>query len=127
MGGTALVLMTLISGLPATAQQIDPCGDDFNKYCSGVTPGGGGLVRCYEANRAKMSADCVGWAEAAKAYAGTVKAACAEMVDARCSFAKDDPLAMVACLQSNYLDLSANCRIKLNNFKNNYPPPANAQ
>jgi len=119
--------MMLIAALPATAQQANPCGDDFDKYCSGVTPGGGMLLQCYEQNKAKMSAGCVGWAEAAKSYAGMVKAACADMINGNCSFAKDDPLGMVNCLQSNYLDLSLDCRRQLTIFKNNFPPPATAQ
>jgi hypothetical protein len=124
LAGTAVVFLMLIVALPTTAQPINPCTNDFQQYCSDVTPGGGRLIRCYEVNKTKMSADCIGWAEGAKADAAVLKAACGDMIDARCSFEKGDPLAVLNCLQSNYIDLSVNCRVKLNAFKNMYTPPA---
>ncbi len=122
--GITAALMMLVTALPATAQLTSPCTNDFQQFCSDVTPGGGRLVRCYEENKTKMSTDCIGWAEGAKANAAALKAACGDMIDARCSFEKGDPLAVLNCLQSNYIDLSVNCRVKLNAFKNNYTPPA---
>lgn len=117
------VLMMLLTALPSFGQTPNPCAGDFAKYCSDVTPGGGRLVRCYEQNKDKMSAACVGWAEGAKANADILKTACADMIDARCDSEKGDPLAMLNCLQSNYVDLSVDCRVKLNAFKEMYPQP----
>jgi hypothetical protein len=119
----AVVLIMLPEVTPGCAQELNPCTKDFKKYCSDVTPGGGRLVRCYEEKKDKMSAACVSWAESAKANADTVQAACADMINARCISEKGDPFRMLDCLQSNYSDLSMECRVKLNEFKYRYPKP----
>jgi hypothetical protein len=110
-------------GMPAYALEIGPCTDDFKQYCGDVTPGGGRLVRCYEERKDKMSADCVGWAETAKANAKPLQASCSKELDARCNSEKGDPFETLDCLQSNYIDLSMGCREKLNTFKGRYPKP----
>ena len=109
--------------MTAYAQEYRPCADDFKQYCSDVTPGGGRLLRCYEDNKNKMSANCIGWAEGVKSNAGALKDACAKELDARCNSEKGDPLRSIDCLQSNYIDLSMRCREMLNSFKGRYPKP----
>jgi hypothetical protein len=120
---TAAVLMMLLAAPPASAQTANPCSKDFAQYCSHVTPGGGRLVGCYEAYKDSMSAACRAWAEGVKANAAVLKEACAKEIDARCNFEKGDPLEMLDCLQGHYVDLSYDCRIKLNEFKVRYPKP----
>jgi hypothetical protein len=119
----AVALMMLSSAVPASAQQTNPCANDFKQYCSDVTPGGGRLVQCYEQNKNQMSADCIGWMEWVKADAAPVKKTCADMINSRCADVKGDPLAMLNCLQSNYIDLTVDCRNQLNQFKGMYPMP----
>jgi len=118
-----VVLMAYPEGMPAYALEIGPCTDDFKQYCGDVTPGGGRLVRCYEERKGKMSADCVGWVETAKANAKVLQAACSKELDARCNSEKGDLFETLDCLQSNYIDLSMGCREKLNAFKGRYPKP----
>jgi hypothetical protein len=118
------VLTLLLFNIPAFGQVANPCAGDLEKYCNYVETGGGRLVQCYEQNKNKMSAGCIAWAEAAKANATAVKAACADVIDESCSFEKGDPLEMLDCLQSNYVDLSPKCMQKLNEFKSLYPQPA---
>ena len=113
---------------PAMAQAYGsqwPCADDMNKFCSGVTTGGGKLFDCYEQQKQNMSAQCVAWAEYLKKNAGDLGAACSKEIDARCNSEKGDPMEMLDCLQSNYIDLSPKCVNKLNQFKNYYPKPVN--
>jgi hypothetical protein len=119
----AAVLMLLVAAFPTFAQIANPCAGDFAKYCSDVTPGGGRLVTCYEQKKSSMSAACISWAEAAKSNAAVAKAACAKEIDERCNSEKGDPFAMLDCLQSNYVGLSMDCRVKLNQFKYFYPQP----
>lgn len=119
----AVALMMLSSAVPASAQQTNPCTNDFATYCPDVTPGGGRLVQCYEQNKNQMSADCIGWMEGVKANAAPVKKACADMINSRCADVKGDPLGMQNCLQSNYIDLTVDCRNQLNQFKGMYPMP----
>jgi hypothetical protein len=117
--GAAVILL-----LPlriAGAQTGSPCDDDFSKYCSDVTPGGGRLVACYEKNKNKMSAGCKAWAEGAKANAGALSQACSEEIDQACTAEKGDPLGMINCLQAQYISLSPGCIQQLNQFKYLYP------
>jgi hypothetical protein len=115
--------MILSAAQPAAAQQSNPCASDLKQYCPGVTPGGGRLLRCYEEKKAQFSPACAGWAELAKANAASVKAVCAKEINSSCNFEKGDPLEMLDCLQSNYVDLSDACRAKLNEFQAQYPKP----
>ncbi len=116
-------LMLLFSRLPASAQETNPCAKDFAQYCSHITPGGGRLVRCYEENKNSMSPACRSWAEGVKANAEILKEACSKEIDARCNSEKGDPLAMIGCLQGNYVSLSSECVTALNQFKWRYPQP----
>lgn len=130
--GIIMILAVSVTALlvPATARQASaqayeqwPCQEDMAKYCSGITPGGGRLLACYEQQKANMSGRCVSWAEYLKKNAGDLRDACSKEIDARCNFEKGDPMAMLNCLQSNYIDLSPKCVNKLNQFKNYYPQP----
>ena len=117
------IIMMLIAALPAFAQSTSPCAKDLKEFCGTELPGGGRLLRCYEANKDKISAGCRSWAEAAKTRGAMVKEACSKTLDARCNFEKGDPLEMLECLQSNYVDLTVECREQLNEFKGRYPKP----
>jgi hypothetical protein len=123
LGLTVLTHPALVQ--PAMAQAYDqrPCADDMAKFCGGVTPGGGRLLECYEQQKKNMSGQCISWAEYLKKNAGDLNAACSKEIDARCNSEKGDPLGMLNCLQSNYIDLSPKCVNKLNQFKNYYPMP----
>ena len=119
----ATVLVLLPGAMPAYAQEINPCTKDFKEICSDVTPGSGRLVRCYEERKDKMSAACKGWAETAKANSSVLAAACSKELEARCNSERGDPFGTLDCLQSNYIDLSMECRVRLNEFKGRYPKP----
>jgi hypothetical protein len=120
---TAAIVPVLPEARPAFALDVGPCTDDFRQFCSDVTPGSGRLVRCYEERKDRMSAACIGWAEAAKANAAVLREACAKELEAGCDSVKDDPFGMLDCLQSKYIDLSMKCRERLNEFKGRYPKP----
>ena len=120
---TLMALLALSAALPAFAQESSPCAKDFAKYCSHVTPGGGRLVRCYEQFKDSMSAACRAWAEGAKTDAAALTGACSKEIDERCNIEKGDPLAMIGCLQGNYVSLSSECTSALNKFKWRYPQP----
>jgi len=119
------VFLLLIAAQPSSAQSssTSPCTKDIKEYCGTETPGGGRLLRCYEEKKDKMSSGCRAWAELAKQNAANVKDLCAKTIDARCNIEKGDPLAMLECLQSNYVDLTRECAEKLNEFKGRYPKP----
>lgn len=115
--------LALICSPGTSTAQTRPCTEDIKTICGDVTKGGGRILRCYEERKDKFSAACRGWAETAKANAAVVKETCSKEIDARCNSEKGDPLEMLDCLQSNYVDLSTVCREKLNSFKGMYPLP----
>lgn len=119
-----LFVATMVSaGLPAFAQEINPCARDFKEVCSDITPGGGRWMRCYEERKDKMSPSCRSWVEQFKSSALSVKEVCAKELDSWCNFEKGDPYAMLECLRSNFTSLSQACREKFNWFKDRYPKP----
>ena len=122
----ALIVVTaagllFLSLQPAAAQETNPCSNDFNQYCSYVTPGGGRLAACYEQNKDKMSPGCKAWAEGAKAYGAQLNQACSKEIDQSCTSEKGDALGMINCLQAQYVSLSPGCIQQLNQFKYLYP------
>ena len=121
--GAVVVITMLVAALPAFAQSTSPCAKDIKEYCGTESPGGGRILRCYEEKKDKMSGGCRAWAERAKQNAEVVKDLCSKTIDARCNIEKGDPLAMLECLQSNYIDLTRECAEKLNEFKGLYPKP----
>ena len=122
---TMVVSIIVIAALPAFAQSTSPCAADRKEFCGSETAGGGRLLQCYEANKDKVSPGCRAWAERAKSNAAVVRDACQKTLDARCNFEKGDPLETVDCLQSNYIELTVECRERLNVFKGMYPKPVN--
>ncbi len=124
---TALLTLALIGhgGGQALAADANPCADDFRKFCGDVTPGGGRLLACYEKQKDKLSPDCRAWAESAKSNAASLKSVCAREIDQACNAERGDPLALLNCLQKEYISLSPRCVEKLNEFKYHYPLPPN--
>lgn len=43
---------------PAVKAAAAVCMPDVNKFCAGIVPGGGRIVRCLAANRDAISPDC---------------------------------------------------------------------
>lgn len=119
----SLLVLMLLTALPVTADQNRPCAEDMKKYCTGITPGGSRLLKCYEEQKKNMSPECVAWAELLKKNAAEVKTACSAEIDASCNFSKGDPLQMIDCIQANYTRLSPRCADTLNEFKYYHPVP----
>jgi len=113
---------------PAIAQAYGsqwPCADDMNKFCSGVTTGGGKLFDCYERQKQNMSGQCVAWAENLKRTGGELREACSKEISSMCSSQRSDSMELLDCLQGNYIDLSPKCVDKLNRYKSSYPKRVN--
>jgi len=125
MAAAAVVsALALISGpVTSTAQSANPCAEDMKTVCSDVQKGGGRLLRCYEERKDRISVGCRNWVEFAKSNAGKVREACAKEINSSCNREKGDPIEMLDCLQSNYVDLSRPCAERLNTFKGMYPMP----
>jgi len=58
---TASFLTALLMAVGASAQtaaEQKACKADFEKYCSGVLPGGGRVIACLEKQKEKLSPAC---------------------------------------------------------------------
>ena len=56
----AIVVVAAFSGA-ASAQSADPrgaCKADYDKFCTGIAPGGGKVIACLNAKRDQLSATC---------------------------------------------------------------------
>jgi hypothetical protein len=51
-------LSTAASAQNLTAAQRTACKADYEKYCSGTTPGGGRIIACLEKQREQLSDAC---------------------------------------------------------------------
>ena len=114
---TSAVLMMLLAAFPALAQLAGPCTADFATYCGGIVPGAGRLGRCYEQQKSHFSPSCIAWAEAVKVNAESLSTACRDEIDENCDSVSGDPMALLDCLQNNYIDLSPDCRTSVNQLK----------
>ena len=58
---TATALLCLVQAASAqemTAAQRDACMGDYEKYCNGVTPGGGRIIACLAKESDKITPAC---------------------------------------------------------------------
>ncbi len=55
---------------PAVRAAAAACGPDIRKFCVGVVPGGGRIVRCLVENQSGLSPSCASGLIAAKAALG---------------------------------------------------------
>lgn len=68
--GIALVAGLVLSagiGVAQAQTMRQACAADYQSYCSGVQPGGGRIIACFQKNASKLSPDCRKALEAAKA------------------------------------------------------------
>src|SRR5215510_7134493 len=109
---------------PARGQLVRAraCRGDVEKFCQGIPPGGGRLIRCLEENSAKLSAGCkkvigAGGAEAGGAEASggatSAKTACRGDAMRLCADAVGDQVKMKQCLQAHAAQLSDGCKTAL--------------
>ena len=62
LGQIMTLIMSFVS-LPVSAQEITAaqraaCQGDFNKYCKGVTPGGGRIIACLNKESSNLTPAC---------------------------------------------------------------------
>jgi hypothetical protein len=58
LAAAVLCLSQAASAQEMTAAQRDACMDDYEKYCKGVTPGGGRIIACLAKESDKITPAC---------------------------------------------------------------------
>jgi hypothetical protein len=57
-GFSSAALSDKVSAQTLTAEQRAACKADYNKYCSGTTPGGGRIIACLDKQHDALSGAC---------------------------------------------------------------------
>jgi len=58
LAAAVLCLSQAASAQEMTAEQRDACMGDYEKYCKGVTPGGGRIIACLAKESDKITPAC---------------------------------------------------------------------
>jgi hypothetical protein len=98
---------------PVNGQTRGTCADDVAKFCKGVQPGGGRLVKCLKDHESELSPACSASHEQAKAGAKEAHEACADDVQKLCKDVQPGKGRIVRCLKDHSKSLSTECRDKL--------------
>src|SRR5215471_2609380 len=93
----SLSITMLFAMVPAVAQTNSPtagaggggkfratCGEDLQRFCAGVQPGGGRLVQCLSSHTSELSAACGNMIAAAGRGGAKIRAACDQDVQRYC-------------------------------------------
>ena len=111
-------LIILITGSLAFAEGHDgACKADAEKFCKGVAPGQGAIVKCLKEHQAELSAECKANAteakEVVKEKIQEAKEACADDAKKFCGGEKPGRGAILKCLKSNESSISQACKDSL--------------
>src|SRR5271169_1253591 len=118
----SLIIVPLFAVFPAVAQINSPapgagsggkfraaCGEDLQRFCSAVQPGGGRLVECLSSHTGELSAACGDMVAASGRGGAKLRAACGEDLQRFCGAVQPGGGRLVECLSSHTGELSAAC------------------
>lgn len=112
----SLGLMSLLAA-PAFAHDehmSGACKADVEKFCKGVEPGEGRIIKCLKEHQAELSPTCQAKAtekkEEMKEKMATVKADCKDDVAKFCKGVKEGEGRIMNCLKDKAADLSPKCK-----------------
>ena len=106
----ASVLLPVGAGSQQTPD-LGPCKEDFAKFCHGVRPGGGRILRCMKLHLGELNPDCRVYLgqEAGKAVAAKAKEACQADMDKFCPGVQPGEGRLLQCLDAHKQQLSRSC------------------
>jgi hypothetical protein len=143
-----LLTIAALLGGPAAFAQTDvakfraACSQDFQRFCTGMQPGGGRIIQCLLARRGELSVSCrsilVAGPQATNraANAGRFQDSCGSDAQRLCAGVPKGKGGIVKCLISQRTELSASCtsflaemggqRLAQRNGRSNHPNPPTA-
>ena len=106
----ALLAAGLATGAVAQGRKGDgPCAADAKKFCGGVQPGQGRIVKCMKSHEAELSPACQSDMKAAKERMEQVKEECKADAQKFCRGIRPGGGRILACLKSHQADLAPAC------------------
>ena len=118
----SLSITMLFAVVPAVAQTNSPtagaggggkfraaCGEDLQRFCAGVQPGGGRLVQCLSSHTNELSAACGNVIAAAGRGGAKIRAACDQDLQRYCVGVQPGRGRLIQCLSSRTSELSTTC------------------
>jgi hypothetical protein len=115
----AMFVMTgaCLHALPSSAQEApgvgSACKADKDKFCAGISAGGGKLRECFKQHASELSAECTGAIRAVRQARRNLGAACKTDAEKFCSAAEKAPGALTKCLDSHAAELDQTCAAAL--------------
>jgi Cysteine rich repeat len=85
------------------------CGEDVQRFCVGVQPGGGRLVQCLSSHTSELSAACENMFAVAGRGGAKIRAACDQDLQRFCVGVQPGGGRLVQCLSSHTSELSTAC------------------
>jgi Cysteine rich repeat len=118
----SLSITMLFAVVPAVAQTNSPttgaggggkfraaCGEDLQRFCAGVQPGGGRLVQCLSSHTNELSAACGNVIAVAGRGGAKIHAACDQDLQRFCVGVQPGRGRLIQCLSSRTSELSIAC------------------
>lgn len=93
----------------AQGQEV-ACAGDIQKFCKGVAPARGGIVKCLRKHHEELSGECKMQAGKIKVAMQGIAEACHEDYDKFCADIKPGRGAVVKCMQKHRDELSEKCQ-----------------
>jgi len=101
-------LATLARSVPTSAQN-NPCRDELQKFCQGVTGGRQEKMQCLNEHLAELSSACKERLQTASTRARGVQGACSEDIPKFCKDAQASGGGLRECLKEHQPELSLAC------------------
>ena len=91
------------------AAEERPCSEDIAKYCKGLQPGKGSIVKCLQENESKLSDQCRARLKESRKRLETAREVCAADVRKFCKGIKPGGGRIAKCLAQHAGELSPEC------------------
>jgi hypothetical protein len=112
----AMFVMTgaCLHALPLSAQGVgSACKADQEKFCAGITAGGGKLRECFKQHASELSVECTAAIRTVRQARRNLGAACKADAEKFCSTVEKVPGAVAKCLNSHAAELEQACAAAL--------------
>lgn len=110
IGTIAVVAWLSGASVLRATEHSQPCAAAREKFCSGIKPGGGALMKCLKEHEAELSDACKQRVHQAQTRGAERRKDCQPDMDRLCSAAKGGHGAMMKCLHAHEAELSVACK-----------------